>query len=101
VVANGNDNAHIHVTTDLQVFGLLVTAEPYSAVRQPSDVVVLENQIRWDTIGRTEPIVAKAELLSRGEFTYDKQAGMAAAAVNTPKVSMDDYEKLLEIYQAE
>jgi outer membrane protein OmpA-like peptidoglycan-associated protein len=101
VVANGGDSARLHVTTDLQVFGLLVTAEPYSAVRQPSDVVVMENQVRWDTIGRTQPIVAKAELLSRGQFTYDKQAGMAAAAVNTPRISMDEYEKLLEIYQAE
>ena len=80
---------------------MLVTAEPYSAVRQPSDVVVMENQVRWDTIGQTQPIVAKAELLSRGQFTYDKQAGMAAAAVNTPRVSMDEYEKLLELYQAE
>jgi outer membrane protein OmpA-like peptidoglycan-associated protein len=101
VVANGGDSARVHVTTDLQVFGLLVTAEPYSAVRQPSDVVVLENQVRPDTIGQTQPIIAKAELLSRGQFTYDKQAGMAAAAVNTPRVSMDEYEKLLELYQAE
>ena len=101
VVPNGGDSAHLHVTTDLQVFGLLVTAEPYSAVRQPSDVVVMENQVRPDTIGQTQPIIAKAELLSRGQFTYDKQAGMAAAAVNTPRVSMDEYEKLLEIYQAE
>ncbi len=101
VVPNGSDSAHVHVTTDLQAFGLLVTAEPYSAVRQPSDVVVMENQIRPDTIGRIEPIQAKAELLSRGQFTYDKQAGMAATAVNTPKVSMDEYEQILEIYQAE
>jgi flagellar motor protein MotB len=64
-------------------------------------VVVLENQVRPDTIGQTQPIIAKAELLSRGQFTYDKQAGMAIAAENTPRVSMDEYEKLLEIYQAE
>jgi len=101
VVPNGNDTAHIHVTTDLQAFGLLVTAEPYSAVRQPSDVVVMENQVRPDTIGRIQPIVAKAELLSRGKFVYDKQASMTAMAEATPKVSMDEYEQLLEIYQAE
>jgi outer membrane protein OmpA-like peptidoglycan-associated protein len=101
IVPNGNDNAHVHVTTDLQAFGLLVTAEPYSAVRQPSDVVVMENQVRPDTVGRIQPIVAKAELLSRGQFTYDKQAAMSAAAVDGPKVSMDEYEQLLEIYQAE
>jgi flagellar motor protein MotB len=101
IVPNGNDTAHVHVTTDLQAFGLLVTAEPYSAVRQPSDVVVMENQVRPDTIGRIQPIVAKAELLSRGQFTYDKQASMTAMAENAPKVSMDEYEQLLEIYQAE
>jgi flagellar motor protein MotB len=101
IVPNGSDTAHVHVTTDLQAFGLLVTAEPYSAVRQPSDVVVMENQVRPDTIGRIQPIVAKAELLSRGQFTYDKQASLNALAVDMPKVSMDEYEQLLEIYQAE
>jgi outer membrane protein OmpA-like peptidoglycan-associated protein len=101
IVPNGNDNAHVHVTTDLQAFGLMITAEPYSAVRQPSDVVVMENQVRPDTIGRIQPIVAKAELLSRGQFTYDKQAAMTTAAEAMPKVSMDEYEQLLEIYQAE
>jgi outer membrane protein OmpA-like peptidoglycan-associated protein len=101
VVPNGNDTAHVHVTTGLQAFGLLVTAEPYSAVRQPSDVVVMENQVRPDTVGRIQPIIAKAELLSRGQFTYDKQANMSAAVLDAPKVSMDEYEQLLEIYQAE
>ncbi len=101
IVPNGGDSARVHVTTELQVFGLMVTAEPYSAVRQPSDVVVLENQVRPDTIGQTQPIIAKAELLSRGQFTYDKQAAMEAAAVNTPRVSMDTYEQVLELYQAE
>src|ERR1041384_2373116 len=69
VVPNGSDVAHVHVTTDLQAFGMLVPAEPYSAVRQPSDVVVMENQVRPDTVGRIKPIAAKAELLSRGQFT--------------------------------
>lgn len=101
IVPNGGDSAHVHVTTDLQAFGLLVTAEPYSAIRQPSDVVVLENQVRPDTIGRIQPIQAKAELLSRGQFTYDKQASMSSVAEEMPKVSMDEYEQLLEIYQAE
>ncbi len=101
IVPNGNDSAHAHVTTDLQAFGLLVTAEPYSAVRQPSDVVVMENQVRPDTIGRIQPITAKAELLSRGHFVYDKQRALSETAVDMPKVSMDEYEQLLEIYQAE
>src|SRR6185436_8426409 len=39
------DDGKLHVTTELQAFGLVVTAEPYFAVTQPSDVVVMENVI--------------------------------------------------------
>jgi hypothetical protein len=67
VLVGGNRRSKLHVTTDLQAFGLIVTAEPYAAVRQPSDVVVMENQIRPDTVGKIEPIVAKYDLLPRGE----------------------------------
>src|SRR5436305_3450805 len=42
------------VTTELQSFGLIITAEPYFAVRQPSDVVVMENIVRQDTVGKYE-----------------------------------------------
>ena len=55
--------SEIHVTTDLQAFGLIVTAEPYFAVTQPSDLVVVENVIRVDTKGREEAINVKYELL--------------------------------------
>ncbi len=61
-------NAGLHVTTDLQAFGMIVTAEPYFAVTQPSDLVVLENFIRPDTLGREEQINARYELLPRGEY---------------------------------
>ena len=100
VMANASDNAHLHVTTDLQTFGLIVTAEPYSSVRLPSDVVVVENRVRPDTIGSTEPIHAHFELLPRGTYTYDVPAD--PAALNSgPKVSMDKYEQIVEIYQAQ
>lgn len=100
VVANGSDHARLAVTTDLQAFGLLVTAEPYAAVRQPSDVVVVENEIRPDTVGRIEPIQVKAELLPRGQYTYNVPA-QGAADSNAPKVSMDRYESILEVYEAQ
>src|SRR5262245_1664561 len=45
------DDAKLNVTTELQTFGMIVTAEPYFAVSQPSDVVVMENFIRKDTKG--------------------------------------------------
>src|SRR4029077_17999109 len=56
----------LNATTELQSFGLIVTAEPYFAVTQPSDVVVMENVIRTDTTGTIEQVDAKYELLQRG-----------------------------------
>ncbi len=62
------DNGHLNVTTDMQTFGLVITAEPYFAVRQPSNVVVMENVLRKDTEGRIEVIDAKYELVDRGQY---------------------------------
>src|SRR5271170_2907583 len=70
VVANGSDKAHLRVTTDYQAFAMIVTAEPYSAVRLPSDVVILENQVRPDTIGKIEQVTARYELLPRGQYSW-------------------------------
>jgi outer membrane protein OmpA-like peptidoglycan-associated protein len=64
----GGKEGKLHVTTELQAFGMIVTAEPYFAVTQPSDVVVLENVIRKDTEGSTTTINAKYELLKRGQY---------------------------------
>jgi outer membrane protein OmpA-like peptidoglycan-associated protein len=67
IVLSGG-KSEIRVTTDLQAFGLIVTAEPYFAVTQPSDLVVAENVIRTDTKGREEAINVKYELLPRGLY---------------------------------
>ncbi len=68
VVLNGG-NSHLDVTTDLQAFALIVTAEPYFGVSQPSDVVVMENIIRNDTLGKIEQTSVKYDLLQRGTYT--------------------------------
>ncbi len=68
VLVGNNDRSKLHVTTDLQAFALIVTAEPYYAVRQPSNVVVLENAIREDTKGTSEAVNAKYELMERGDY---------------------------------
>ena len=68
VLVGGNHRSKLDVTTDLQAFALIVTAEPYYAVRQPSNVVVLENVIRGDTKGTTEAVNAKYELMERGGY---------------------------------
>jgi outer membrane protein OmpA-like peptidoglycan-associated protein len=68
VLVGGNHRSKLDVTTDLQAFALIVTAEPYYAVRRPSNVVVLENAIRPDTVGATEAVDAKYELIDRGGY---------------------------------
>ncbi len=68
VLVGDNDRSKLRVTTDLQAFALIVTAEPYYAVRQPSNVVVLENQIREGTKGTSEAVNAKYELMERGGY---------------------------------
>jgi outer membrane protein OmpA-like peptidoglycan-associated protein len=68
VLIAGNHRSKLNVTTDLQAFALIVTAEPYYAVRQPSNVVVLENVIREDTKGTSEAVNAKYELMERGGY---------------------------------
>ena len=68
VIVGDNHRSKLDVTTDLQAFALLVTAEPYYAVRQPSNVIVLENVVREDTKGVTEAVNAKYELMERGGY---------------------------------
>jgi outer membrane protein OmpA-like peptidoglycan-associated protein len=68
VLLGGNHRSKLHVTTDLQAFALIVTAEPYYAVRQPSNAVVLENVVRNDTKGTSEAVNAKYELMERGGY---------------------------------
>jgi flagellar motor protein MotB len=101
VIPNGSNKVRMHVTTDLQAFGLIVTAEPHSAARQPSDVVVLENEVRPDTIGTIKPIEAKYELMPRGHYTWDVANKFDPKLANAPKVSMDRYEATLELYEAQ
>src|ERR1700688_2723718 len=70
VLLNGT-NSKLDATTELQSFGLIVTAEPYFAVTQPSDVVVMEKFARHDTTGTIEEVDAKYELLQRGQYTLN------------------------------
>jgi outer membrane protein OmpA-like peptidoglycan-associated protein len=88
ILLNGT-RSKLDVTTDLQVFGLVVTAEPYFAVRQPSDLIVMENAVRSDTKGKVEEIDAKYELLQRGQ--YHRLANPLALKLDK-KVPLEIYE---------
>jgi outer membrane protein OmpA-like peptidoglycan-associated protein len=79
-------------TTNLQSFGMIVTAEPYFAVNMPSDVVVLENAVRPDTAGSFEQVTANYELLQRGQYTYDMSKAAEPIADFSPKVPLEVYE---------
>jgi outer membrane protein OmpA-like peptidoglycan-associated protein len=101
VLADSSNKAHLKVTTDLQAFGLMITAEPYYSVTVPSDVVVAENVVRPDTIGAREEVTAKYELLPRGQYTMNLQASQLRSTEGGEKLSYDRYEAVLELYQAE
>lgn len=62
------DHARLQASSELQTFGMIVTAEPYYAVSQPSDNVVMENVIVNGTTGTIMPITAKYELLPKGAY---------------------------------
>ena len=81
--------AKIKASTNLQSFGLIVTAEPYFAIGMPSEIVVLENIIIPGTYGKIEAVDAKYELLERGKY----EVSLFEPFKVDPKVP-------LEIYQA-
>jgi len=79
VFIDENRHAKLSAATELQSFGLIVTAEPYYAVTQPSSAVVLEGVINRDTTGIIMPVEAKYELLERN--FYQRQAASSAFGV--------------------
>jgi outer membrane protein OmpA-like peptidoglycan-associated protein len=81
-------HADLLATTDLQSFGMIVTAEPYFSVSQPSDAVVMENFLRRDTSGTLEIIDAKYELLKRGEYTMNISGGALAPITSDLRIPL-------------
>src|SRR5664280_1150348 len=91
VLLNG-DKTRLDTTTELQSFGLIVTAEPYFAVTQPSDVVVMENFVRQNTTGTIEQVDAKYELLQRGQYTLNVNPADIKPVQLSSKVPLELYE---------
>ena len=92
VLVNHGGKTKLDATTELQSFGLIVTAEPYFAVTQPSDVVVMENFVRNDTTGTIEEVDAKYELLQRGQYVLNVKPSDITARRLDPKVPLELYE---------
>ncbi len=92
VLLNSGGKSKLDVTSNLQTFGLIVTAEPYFAVTQPSDVVVMENQVRSDTTGTIEQVDAKYELLRRGQYELNVSPADLQPMVMNSKTPLELYE---------
>jgi outer membrane protein OmpA-like peptidoglycan-associated protein len=88
-VQRDDADARVKVTTELQAFGLILTAEPYFAVTQPSDVVVMENVLRDNTRGSAETIQAKFELLKRGSYLMNQDASKLRIKPLEPGAPLD------------
>ena len=67
-----NGSGQVKAISDMQTFGMIVTAEPYFAVTQPGNMVVLENVLGSATQGKVENIDAQYELLGRGIYSSSK-----------------------------
>jgi outer membrane protein OmpA-like peptidoglycan-associated protein len=68
-VALKNGAGEVKAISDMQTFGMIVTAEPYFAVTQPGNMVVLENVFGPETLGKVENIDARFELVARGAYS--------------------------------
>jgi flagellar motor protein MotB len=97
LVLEGGTKAKLHTSTPLQTFAMIVTAEPYYSVTQPSDVVVMENVVGRGTIGKVEEVNATYELLPRKPYTFDPAAQPKA---ETRLVSKEQHESITALYQA-
>ena len=89
ILPGENGKSKISVTTDLQAFGLIVTAEPYFAVTHPSNEVVAENVIRPQTKGFEETIDAKFDVLEGREYIIDVPADQLPSSQAQPNAPLD------------
>jgi outer membrane protein OmpA-like peptidoglycan-associated protein len=89
VLPNKDGKSELSVTTDLQAFGLILTAEPYFAVTIPSDQVILENVVNKHVKGWEEPIETKFDVLQRGEYTVEVSPSQLASETADEKMPVD------------
>jgi outer membrane protein OmpA-like peptidoglycan-associated protein len=88
MIPNDDGNSRVQVTSGLQVFGLIVTAEPYFAVSRPGNLVVAENIVRNDTAGGIHPITAKFDLIEKGQYTQQLTPDQLPATTADKKIPL-------------
>jgi outer membrane protein OmpA-like peptidoglycan-associated protein len=95
---DGSQKAKLSTSTPLQTFAMIVTAEPYYSVTQPSEVVVMENVVGPGTIGKIEEVNATYELFPRKPFTYDPASQQKTTTI--APTNQAQYEAINAVYQA-
>ena len=88
MVPNDDGNSRVQVTSGLQAFGLIITAEPYFAVSRPGNLVVAENIVRHDTAGGIHPITTKFDLIEKGQYTQHLPPEQLPATTADKKVPL-------------
>lgn len=86
---DNNGRGKLKATTQLQSFSLFVTAEPYAAVRQPSEMLILENAIRKNTKGKVF-VVRDYKLMKRNQ--YQKLGNPLALSMDLKNIPIELYE---------
>jgi outer membrane protein OmpA-like peptidoglycan-associated protein len=89
ILINKNGEGKLTATTPAQTFSMIITAEPYFAVRVPSEIVVLEMETRKNTKGKLFPITSY-KLMKRSQ--YAKLGNPLALTPDLSKVPLEMYE---------
>ena len=89
ILINKNGQGKLNATTPAQTFSLIITAEPYFAVRVPSEMVVLEMETRKNTKGKLFP-VTEYKLMKRSQ--YAKLGNPLALTPDLSRVPLEIYE---------
>jgi TolA protein len=86
---NNAGEGKLKTSTQLQAFSLFVAAEPYFSVRQPSEVLVLENEIAKNTKGEVF-LVHEYKLMARAQ--YEQLGNPLALSLDLKHVPLEMYE---------
>jgi outer membrane protein OmpA-like peptidoglycan-associated protein len=88
LLLNKNGEGKLTATTPAQTFSLIITAEPYSVVRVPSEMVVFQSEPRKGTKGKIFP-VSEYKLMKRAQY---EKMGNPLALTPDPNVPLAMYE---------
>src|ERR1700676_2894523 len=91
------DKSKLQATATLQTFGLVVTAEPYYAVVQPSDAVVLENVVTPATSGTLQKVNVSYNLFNRGLYSYNFAAASQAYGKSKVPLELEEARNAVQI----